>query len=1314
MPLNKVSGLNENPEILAADIPERISKELKIALTGKKNLPNDAVADKVLNAIAATDSKLAKLGDRRESLKREIVKMVEALKKVDAPDQDDLDSYGMRITLLLAAALGGKVLMDPRLAEEIKGDKTLLDALNASLVGIGLGTRMALVTEAVGNTGALVFSWYTSVRGIEGQTADWMDTTTWDDPVAAGRAALATGLFLGTLSSAYLGKYKKGVRAGMRASEGLPESDWEERPVRTAVRHYVSTIREGVKRGNHDFIHGNGRKLFRSTLFAGLFLSAIQLADEATNVMGVAEYALGTADRSTQLSDAKQTLDDRQAALLAAIEAAKTSTVEQVQGQIKQKLDDEAAGASESGIATQGPIWRAKAVMYNEDNNAARDLKLGSDFSHGILRLVQSGAVIDGKTLPDEVGAIFDEESAKIKGEMERIDELEKRLSSLDKPEESQVILNDIVRELDRVMADLNSDTQSKLDSRLGKYTTLNRKLIEYAVAHGGPGYANATPDSIEGINADEMSIENTPIKLGIEARSATNIWLRMWHEMGAAAPLTMLALFALIGMLPTNLELFGISPWTARGAQKKRAEMDEKDAKHFEPALEAIVTALDHYLNKGTAAQLLHTEPIDREYIKEKLVEWMEEAVKPSGILSGFVDIARFKDVSDRNARIKALSQIMSNDIKIFHSLLRRILPGMDLLELEEGDRITEATEKNDELHKGVRKDKEQKHVDAVQNKLSKFLEANLEGKAFLDKATDIIDEIIALGTPPPEFDETKTAISEASETLGKALVEFIEDEDAIMGASTSLTTAVDLQASLTELSLVIDNNPDLFQGTSVEEKIATLKDVISEMIIHIAANPKLEALNSFVPPVLNDETSLEAAKLYAVTMDALKAQILDGLEPAAKLYAEAKIAAKTKAWTEKCSDHMETKLDLANDYTDATKEELAAANATFVAFKKGMENNPYAAELVDAAFQNAISVAELNLKIASDDMEEKIAKAQVEALNKFDYNNQDPKNIKLLLEQILGSSMHATVRLTAGSTTVLIDKREQTHLLSALPSLKAKLDTEKGEQFETFVVGLHCENVANGGKPVLLDDIHDLDVGLAEDGQYVVVADMYGNPVLMARDKGHNTRTENQDTVALNPKTGAILVVDGMGGHANGGEFSAAISGNFADGNIDDLAALIEASHEKVKTDNAGKTDADKISYSAGAALAGMKLDDKTLFTSLAGDVRIYIFGADGKKKWASKPQHKTDAPNILTNDVNMTSPVNLENEPNIVESGDRILVCTGGVWGKVTDENLGGLLSEVNLEDPDAVKSFLKKLDQASKGNANNRGLSLTVVR
>jgi serine/threonine protein phosphatase PrpC len=211
----------------------------------------------------------------------------------------------------------------------------------------------------------------------------------------------------------------------------------------------------------------------------------------------------------------------------------------------------------------------------------------------------------------------------------------------------------------------------------------------------------------------------------------------------------------------------------------------------------------------------------------------------------------------------------------------------------------------------------------------------------------------------------------------------------------------------------------------------------------------------------------------------------------------------------------------------------------------------------------------------------------------------------------------------------------------------------------------------------------------------------------IVFSADKDIGRKREtNQDEIICFPEYGFFAVSDGIGGLARGGKTSEIIAKN--------IPFLIERAYHSLKDDkdpsNAARVlfeeirlfsdDISKALNSGtdptyGATLCGVWfVGDHAVFVNM-GDSRAYllkyrkkkllqitvdhnlatVFATTGQLSSAAASLHPSGR--LLTRYVGMFSPAIPETFIEKVDAGDRILICSDGLYGMLSDELIPGIL-------------------------------------
>jgi len=201
---------------------------------------------------------------------------------------------------------------------------------------------------------------------------------------------------------------------------------------------------------------------------------------------------------------------------------------------------------------------------------------------------------------------------------------------------------------------------------------------------------------------------------------------------------------------------------------------------------------------------------------------------------------------------------------------------------------------------------------------------------------------------------------------------------------------------------------------------------------------------------------------------------------------------------------------------------------------------------------------------------------------------------------------------------------------------------------------------------------------------------------------------RTSNEDAFWINTACNLFLVVDGMGGH-NAGEIASRMaiellkealneeslqSTNNETDRIESLFfnALINSS---ARIFDYGKENQDWLGMGCTAAIAWY--NGNCLFSSHVGDARIYVcdkekicqIGSDHSHvaevvkqgKMTREEARLSPLKNQITQALGMNGPIEPEFHKTEISPGDRILLCSDGLWDMLSDDEIHGIIFSDN---------------------------------
>ena len=226
---------------------------------------------------------------------------------------------------------------------------------------------------------------------------------------------------------------------------------------------------------------------------------------------------------------------------------------------------------------------------------------------------------------------------------------------------------------------------------------------------------------------------------------------------------------------------------------------------------------------------------------------------------------------------------------------------------------------------------------------------------------------------------------------------------------------------------------------------------------------------------------------------------------------------------------------------------------------------------------------------------------------------------------------------------------------------------------------------------------------------------------------------RARNEDRFVADANLGFFAVVDGMGGHA-GGDLASATIAEAATAFIRDTAGdadntwpvgldarlSVTANRLQVAIRAANRTlaaraRADAALEGSGATLVAALFGDHRIAVSNVGDCRAYLL-RDGRLSQVTRdhsvvadqiaqglinPADARTHPlrHVVTRAVSGQAGLEVDILEMDVESGDRLILCSDGIHGVLTDDEIAGLVS--------ATGQPLDEVCRAVIGEANARG-------
>lgn len=239
---------------------------------------------------------------------------------------------------------------------------------------------------------------------------------------------------------------------------------------------------------------------------------------------------------------------------------------------------------------------------------------------------------------------------------------------------------------------------------------------------------------------------------------------------------------------------------------------------------------------------------------------------------------------------------------------------------------------------------------------------------------------------------------------------------------------------------------------------------------------------------------------------------------------------------------------------------------------------------------------------------------------------------------------------------------------------------------------------------------------------------------PSAGASDIGR-VRNGNEDAFAILADSRLFLVADGMGGH-NAGEvaslaavkvigdyFSPPLMGALRGNGQETRHALIKSFTLANETVIALASEKEEW-YGMGCTLVVAYFDDRTLHVCHVGDARCYLFSAgrcrqlttdhttqvEMRREATVVDGQATPLPSrhVVTRVIGYPFPAPPDYTACPFHPGDRVLLCTDGLWSMVEEETILKVMTE--SPGPEAAVERLVTLANASGGTDNITGVAI----
>lgn len=226
---------------------------------------------------------------------------------------------------------------------------------------------------------------------------------------------------------------------------------------------------------------------------------------------------------------------------------------------------------------------------------------------------------------------------------------------------------------------------------------------------------------------------------------------------------------------------------------------------------------------------------------------------------------------------------------------------------------------------------------------------------------------------------------------------------------------------------------------------------------------------------------------------------------------------------------------------------------------------------------------------------------------------------------------------------------------------------------------------------------------------------------------DQGR-VREQNEDTFYCDDDGGVLIAADGLGGHA-AGEVASELATRFVAELIHERRADVESSrreriealvaaavlgaHDAVLSE--ARADPDKKGM--GTTLIVCVVHDDVAYLAHVGDVRGYLFGADGLTQitddhspvgelvragaLSADEARRHPSKHLITQAVGLEPGIQPELSEVELEHGEQLLLCSDGLWEALVDERIAAILAAA----PSAYAAAIALADEANAAGARD---------
>ncbi len=216
----------------------------------------------------------------------------------------------------------------------------------------------------------------------------------------------------------------------------------------------------------------------------------------------------------------------------------------------------------------------------------------------------------------------------------------------------------------------------------------------------------------------------------------------------------------------------------------------------------------------------------------------------------------------------------------------------------------------------------------------------------------------------------------------------------------------------------------------------------------------------------------------------------------------------------------------------------------------------------------------------------------------------------------------------------------------------------------------------------------------------------------VASARGTGH---AQNEDSVLVFPEAGLFCVADGLGGHVDGQLASRAVT-TILERSVspeEDLAGRVAAVEKALAALNGALLrEAEWLSPGGviGSTVVALVLDEAYGTVMWAGDSRLYLARAGYlfqlTRDHAFEDEHTTRTSTMLTRAIGSRAELELDEATFAVEAGDAMLLCSDGLTGALTSDEINDRLGDMATDAASLV--------EAARARGARDDVSAIVVR